>query len=203
MKEEKNENKVEEPIAGYGTGYTYADYMKFEFDEMVELIKGKIFKMSPAPKSYHQEIGGNLYLILGNYLKDKACKVYFAPFDVVLPIRNESKDKSTTVVQPDICVICDLSKIDDAGCFGAPDFIVEIISASTSKKDMNNKYQVYEEAGVKEYWIVFPKDEIINCYVLQNGKYSLARAYTKGEKATLYTLPELTLDVDEVFFIKK
>lgn len=193
------ENIVEEPALDYGIEYTYADYMKFEFEEMVELIRGKIFKMSPAPKSYHQEISANLYLILGNFLKGKKCKAYYAPFDVVLPIKHKTKNKSTTVVQPDLCIICDLSKIDEAGCFGAPDFIVEILSKSTSKKDMNDKFDVYQEAGVKEYWIIFPIEEIINCYVLESGIYRLNKAYTKGDIASLHLFPDLTFEVDEVF----
>jgi len=195
----KNEDRVEEPIAGYGREYTYADYMKFEFDEMVELIRGKIFKMSPAPKSYHQEISSNLFLILGNFFKNRTCKVYYAPFDVVLPIENKTKDKSTTVVQPDICVICDLSKIDEAGCFGAPDFVVEIISESTSKKDTNDKYKIYQEAGVKEYWIVFPKDQVVNRYVLKEGAFSFDGASSKGDIASPHIFPELTFEIDEVF----
>jgi len=79
-KKNNKENKVEEPIAGYGTGYTYADYLKFEFDEMVELIKGKIFKMSPAPKSYHQQIVGNLHATIHNFLKHQSCAVFAALF---------------------------------------------------------------------------------------------------------------------------
>ena len=128
---EEDDKKVKEPISQYGVEYTYADYMKFEFEEMVELIRGKIFRMSPAPRSYHQEISGNLFLIFGIYFKNNPCKVFHAPFDVVLPIHHSTKDKSTTVVQPDICVICDLTKIDYAGCFGAPDLVIEIISKST------------------------------------------------------------------------
>ena len=193
------DNIAEEPALEYGIEYTYADYLKFDFDEMVELIRGKIFKMSAAPKSYHQEISANLHLVLGNFLKDKSCKTYYAPFDVVLPIKHKTKNKSTTVVQPDICVICDLSKIDEAGCFGAPDFIVEIISKSTSKKDMNDKFNVYQEAGVKEYWIIFPIEEIINCYVLDNGVFRLKKAYTKGDIASLHIFPDLKFEVDEVF----
>jgi len=198
-KKGNKENKVEEPITGYGTGYTYADYLKFEFDEMVELIKGKIFKMSPAPKSYHQRISANLTLIFGVFLKEKSCELYYAPFDVVLPINNKTKNNSTTVVQPDICVICDLSKIDEAGCFGAPDFIIEIISKSTSKKDLNDKYAIYQVAGVKEYWIVFPKKEQIKCYVLDNEIFRLNREYVKGEIATTYLFPNFAFAVDEVF----
>ena len=195
----EKENIAKEPAVDYGIEYTYADYLKFDFEEMVELIRGKIFRMSPAPKSYHQEISSNLFLFIGSYFKHKNCKVYYAPFDVVLPIKHKTKNKSTTVVQPDICVICDLSKIDEAGCFGAPDFIVEILSKSTSKKDMNDKFDVYQEAGVKEYWIIFPIEQIINCYILENGIYRMNKAYIKGDIAFPHIFPDLTFEVDEVF----
>ena len=196
---QEDDKKVKEPSVGYGMEYTYADYMKFEFEEMVELIRGKIFKVSPAPRSYHQEISGNLFLFFGGFFKHHNCKVYHAPFDVVLPIKHKTKDRSTTVVQPDICVICDLSKIDEAGCFGAPDLVIEVISKSTSKKDMNDKYSVYEESGVREYWIVFPKDEVINRYVLEDRKFQYKGAFSKGEIASPTIFPELKFEVDEVF----
>jgi len=196
---ENDENIVKEPISDNGIEYNYSDYLKFEFEEMVELIRGKIFRMSPTPKVYHQEISANLHLIIGNFLKGQRCKTFFAPFDVVLPIKHKTKDKSTTVVQPDICIICDLSKIDEAGCFGAPDFIVEILSKSTSKKDLNDKFDVYQESGVREYWIVYPIEEIINCYVLEDGVFRLDRAYTNGDIATLHIFPDLEFEVDEVF----
>jgi len=198
--EHDNKNVIKEPTASYNTKiYTYADYLKFEYEEMVELIRGKIFRMSAGPKSFHQDISRNLGTEIANFLKGKNCKIYYAPFDVVLPVKNESKDKSTTVVQPDICVICDRSKIDEAGCFGAPDFIVEIISPSTSKKDMNDKLSIYEEAGVKEYWIVFPKDETINMFSLKDGKYRLQKMYTKTEQISPVTLPDLTIDLESIF----
>lgn len=198
----EEENIAKEPSVGYGMEYTYADYMKFSFDEMVELIRGKLFRMSPAPKSFHQEILGNLHGVFYPYFKKFPCKLYLAPFDVVLPIADHDKNKSSTVVQPDLCIICDITKIDEAGCFGAPDFIIEIISESTSRKDTNEKFDVYEEAGVREYWIVFPKEEIINCYLLEDGKYRLKRTYAKGDIASLNLFPGLTFLIDDVFNIK-
>jgi len=197
-KEEK-EDKVKEPAMGYGTIYTYADYMKFEFDEMVELIRGKIFRMSPAPKPYHQEILGNLHGQFFSYFKGNPCKIYLAPFDVVLPIGQKTKNNSRTVVQPDLCVICDILKIDEAGCFGAPDFIIEIISESTSKKDLHDKYDIYEEAGVREYWIVFPIDEKVKCYILEDGKFRLNAEYDKMDLVSPSIFPELSVKLDEVF----
>ncbi|MDP5120096.1 MAG: Uma2 family endonuclease [Spirosomaceae bacterium] len=152
--------------------YTYADYLKWTFQERLELIKGKIYAMSPAPNRKHQETSQNLSRILGNFLLEKKCKVYAAPFDVRLTPRKKDKSgKIHTVVQPDICVICDLEKLDDAGCVGAPDLIIEILSPGNTKKEMKEKKEVYEENGVKEYWIVHPTDEYILQYNLENGKF--------------------------------
>lgn len=198
MKED-NPNIIKEPAAEYNKVYTYADYVKFEFDEMVELIKGKIFKMSPAPKSYHQEILMNLSRVVANYLVDKPCKVYPAPFDVILPFNLKDKNKAQSVVQPDISVICDLSKIEDAGCVGAPDWVIEILSDSTSKTDLNDKYDLYEEARVKEYWIVYPKEYIVQIFVLVNGVYERRAAVTHKDKVSPHTMPDLEIDLREVF----
>ena len=192
-------NIAKEPTAEYGKVYTYADYLKFEYDEMVELIRGKIFRMSAAPKSYHQEISSNLNYLIVKFLWKKECKLFAAPFDVVLPVRNENKNSATTVVQPDLCVICDVSKIDEAGCFGPPDWIIEILSDSTSKKDLNDKYEVYEESGVKEYWIVMPKERLVEVFVLQDGKYKRIRTYTQDETVNPYSFPELGILLLDVF----
>lgn len=125
--------------------YTYADYLTWRFQERVELIKGWIYKMSPAPRRLHQEVEGNLYLELGNFFRKKSCKVYQSPFDVRL-IKNlgQSDKEITTVVQPDICVVCDSQKLDDRGCIGAPDLIVEVLSPSTIKKDNYEKFNLYQ-----------------------------------------------------------
>lgn len=125
----------------FSKSYTYADYLTWQFDEMVELIKGKVYNMSPAPARKHQSVAGNLYVEFAIFLKRKPCKVYSAPFDVRLTKINEDK-KTTTVIQPDICVVCDPSKLDTAGCVGAPDLIVEILSPSTSDKDVRVKFDL-------------------------------------------------------------
>ena len=122
--------------------YTYADYYKWKFEERVELIKGKIFEMSPAPNRLHQEIAGKLYLRLGTFLYNNPCKVYIAPFDVRLPRKSKNDKDITTVLQPDLCVICDPSKLDVRGCIGAPDIVVEVLSPSNNKKELKNKYEV-------------------------------------------------------------
>ncbi len=197
--EDKLKIKVKEPIAQYGEQYTYADYLKFEFDHMVELIRGKIFKMTPAPSSWHQEISTILTANFYNYLNKKPCKLYAAPFDVVLPVQNQKKNTATTVVQPDLCIICDLSKIDKAGCTGAPDLIIEILSPSTSKKDLNDKYSIYEEAGVKEYWIVMPQEKLVEVFYLINGKYQRIKAYTSDEIISPVLFPDLEINLLEIF----
>ncbi len=131
----KNSDPINEPVGLYNKKWTYADYLKFDFDYMVELIRGQvcqIYKMTPAPNSWHQEILGDLYVEFRKYFSDHPCKVYLARLDVILPVANEKRNSSTTVVQPDLCVICDLIKIEKAGCFGPPDLLVELLSPHTS-----------------------------------------------------------------------
>ena len=179
--------------------YTYADYLKWQFDESVELIRGKIFHMSPAPRRAHQRSVSQLLIDIGVYLDGKTCQVYTAPFDVRLPVRNERKpDQLHTVVQPDICVICDSAKLDDAGCLGAPDWIIEITSPRTAKNDFNEKYNLYEEAGVRDYWIIQPKEKAVNVYTLENGKYALVDVYETGDIPSR-VFPELTIAHERIF----
>jgi len=200
--EDKVKDITREPSISYDGHYTYADYLKFEYDHMVELIRGKIFKMTPAPASYHQDICGEIFTYFKNYLKRKPCKIYIAPFDVVLPVENQKKHTATTVVQPDLCVICNLDKIDAAGCTGAPDLVVEILSPSTSKKDLNDKYSIYEESGVSEYWIVMPNEKIVEVFYLESGKYMRVKVYTSDEIITPILFSDLEIDLKEVFEIE-
>lgn len=182
--------------------YTYADYLGWFFEERIELIKGKIFKMSPAPNAYHQEISTSLILRIGYFLKNKGCKVYHAPFDVRLPKPGgKSRDENiSTVVQPDISVICDKNKIDQKGCLGPPDWIIEILSPSTSKKDRTDKFELYQSSGVKEYWIVFPKKQQIKAYSLnEKGKYEEFGSFQKEEAIYSALFPELRIDLQPIF----
>ncbi len=145
---------------------------------MVELIKGKVFKMAAAPKRRHQEIllkiASHLYYLLDN----QTCKAFIAPFDVRLPVQSTKNEDIYTVVQPDICVVCDRSKLDDAGCIGAPDLIVEILSPGNNKKELQNKYEVYEESGVYEYWIFHPEEQTLLVYTLRKAKYEPSKLFT-------------------------
>jgi len=156
--------------------------------------------MRPAPSRSHQDIFFSIALKLGIYLKGKPCKAYLAPFDVRFP-RNSKDDKAIyTVLQPDICVICDLTKLDDRGCVGAPDIVIEILSPGNNKKELRNKYEVYQEAGVKEYWIIHPSERTFLKYTLDNqGFFQPSRLLTGGEEITTPILPGFSMDLDEIF----
>jgi len=180
--------------------YSYADYLLWQFDEMVELIKGKIFRMSPAPNSNHQKISSNLHGEFYIYLKNKKFELYSALFDVRLPIKNKNSDEEIyTVVQPDISIICDPEKVDKRGCLGAPDLVVEILSKSTSKKDLKDKYKIYEQAGVKEYWIVHPVEQTLLIYTLVDGVYKPSKLFAKDDIVSVGIFEDFKLDLTDIF----
>ena len=179
--------------------YTYADYLKWTFDERVELIKGKIFKMSPAPNRKHQDISSYIHGELYKFLEKKKCKVYSAPFDVRIPRKSKDDKDIITVLQPDICVICNKSILDAKGCLGAPDIVVEILSPSNNIIELENKYEIYREAGVKEYWIVSPQDKTFLIYRLQDGKYIPSRLMVAGHVVTSSVLEGFSLNLTSLF----
>jgi len=181
--------------------YTYADYLTWLDDKRRELINGIVQLMSPAPRRKHQSISSLLNYFIVNYLKNKKCDVYTAPFDVRLPKNGEKgDDKIYTVVQPDISIICDLEKLDDRGCIGAPDLIVEILSPSTAKKDINDKFILYQECGVKEYWIVNPNDENINVFFLdKKGKYQLVGMYAGDMDIKVNIFDDFKINAKDIF----
>lgn len=182
--------------------YTYADYLTWKFKERIELIKGKIFKMSPAPRVAHQRVVWNVSGALFNFLKNKKCQAFNAPFDVRLTRKKENDESVITVLQPDICVICDPAKIDARGCIGTPDIVVEILSPGNNQKELKNKFEAYEENGVQEYWIIHPEEKTFIRYVLDSeGKYQNvpARIFTEGDIVTTPVLPGFELDLDDVF----
>ena len=183
--------------------YTYADYLTWLDDKRRELIDGFIHIMSPAPRLKHAKVSKKIYRQLDSIvIKNKGkCEVFYAPFDVRFPKNGEvDDDKIYTVVQPDICVICDLSKLDKRGCCGAPDMIVEILSPSTTKKDVTEKFALYEKHGVKEYWIVYPEAESINVYLLQeDGKYDNGTIYEFEGKVPVYIFNNYPIDLEDIF----
>jgi Uma2 family endonuclease len=179
-------------LQGY---YTYQDYLSWKFQERVELIKGRIFKMSPAPNRNHQAISIFFSSELYFFLKGKECKVYDAPFDVVL-----TKNDNATVIQPDICVVCDPTKLTDQGCTGAPELIIEILSPGNSKKEKKEKFELYEENGVLEYWLVSPNENTIIVYTLDTkGKYIGSKPFVTGEQVKSAVLKDFVVSVDDVF----
>lgn len=183
--------------------YSYADYLTWQLKEAVELIKGKIILMSPAPNVRHQDISTNLMRYLSNYFKQKKCRVYAAPFDVRLYDRKKSILKNQdiqTVVQPDLWVVCQSEILDKQGCNGAPDWIIEILSKGNSKREIHIKYELYQESGVSEYWLVFPEYQSIHQFVLNAQQhYELKQMYTNDDIAIPHLFPELEMNVNEIF----
>ena len=164
--------------------FTYRDYAQWPEDERWELIGGVAWNMGPAPVREHQRVLGELFSQINDYLRGKPCQVYFAPFDVRLPKSDEADDFVDTVVQPDIAVICDEHKLDDKGCRGAPDWIIEIVSPGSAVRDQIDKRQVYERHGVREYWIVHPQDHVLTIYRAENNAYgSPDIRETKGQSS--------------------
>lgn len=145
--------------------YSYADYLNWATEKRCELIDGSPYAMSPAPSPLHQQIVGLLTAELNSFFKSKSCVVYPVPFDVRLAKQNSSDDQIFNVVQPDISVVCDSGRIDEKGCVGAPDLIIEIVSPSTASRDHILKKTLYEAHGVKEYLLVDPVNRIVTVYV--------------------------------------
>lgn len=174
--------------------YTYADYAQWSDDKRWELINGEVYAMT-APLRLHQDIVFELGRQVGNYLQGKPCKGYVAPFDVRLPHKDEADAKVDTVVQPDLSVICDQSKLDKLGCRGIPDWIVEVLSPSTMLKDMNTKRSLYEQHGLKEYWIIHPEDRWLMVYTLdEQGRYGQPGVFGMDEASTVQLFPDLRID---------
>lgn len=183
--------------------YSYADYLTWRFEERVELIKGKIFKMSPAPSRKHQAVAMSLVRPISQYFRGNPCQAYFAPFDVRLIDSKKKKKKSNqeihSVVQPDICVICDPEKLDDHGCMGAPDWIIEILSPGNNKKEVDDKFRLYEENGVREYWVVYPSEQHVLVFDLVDEKYQLRKIYTGEDAAPVGIFDDFEINLQEVF----
>lgn len=196
------DNEVKEPVLSYDKVYTYADYLTWHLKERIELIKGRVFKMSPAPARKHQYTLSKLSRNFLNHFHQQDCEVYMAPFDVRLLDKRKQSTKDAdiiTVFQPDLCVICDKTKLDDRGCIGAPDLIIEILSPGNSVKEMKNKFELYEENGVREYWMVDYVEKTILVYVLENGMYRGLKPITYEEEVKSVIFPELTFATAPLF----
>ncbi len=182
--------------------YSYLDYLSWKFEQRVELIKGKIFSID-TPSIKHQEILLALGSDFKQIFKHLSCKVYIVPFDVRLydNLKPNTQNKHfNTVVQPDLCVICDLSKIEIQGCKGAPDMTVEILSPGNSQKEMRTKKRLYEENGVKEYWIVdFDREQVFQFVLNDSGIYDAPKIYLSDEVLECVLFPELKVNLAELF----
>ena len=174
--------------------YTYADYEQWDDYPRCELINGVIYLMS-APSRIHQQISIALSSLLYNYLKGKTCEVFHAPFDVRL---NYDTDDNT-VVQPDILVVCDMSKLENGKtCNGAPDFVIEILSPSTERHDAIKKLNLYLQAGVKEYWLVDPEHKLVATHRLIDNQY-VTSIYDAEDEILVMVLEGCTIRLSEVF----
>jgi len=181
--------------------FSYADYCKWTDDGRWELIGGVEYDMSPAPSRIHQKLSGELFVRIYNVLKDRECDVYAAPFDVRLPDYAEASDEEiSTVVQPDIVVVCDESKLDARGCMGAPDLVIEILSPYTAAKDLKIKRDLYEKHGVREYWLIHPTDQTFMVYCLsQDKQYAKAEIYASQDIVESKVIAGLKIALTDLF----
>lgn len=180
--------------------YSFADYLKWTFEERLEIIKGKLFKMSPAPNPAHQLLSVELTYQLAKFLRNRTCRVFTAPFDVRLPRKSRRDEDIFTVVQPDLCVICDPEKVDDKGCLGAPDIAIEILSPGNNKRELSDKYAVYQESGVKEYWLFSYAEKFCIQYTHHyEGYYHAMRPLSVADILFTPILPGLELDLARIF----
>lgn len=202
------EEIVEEPESPYG--FTYADYLTWNFKERIELIRGRIFKMSPAPTVLHQKISVKIENQFSYFLKDKPCQMLHAPVDVKLKGRSFRKkklrdDEIITVVQPDIIVVCDEEKLNDPRSIdGAPELVVEILSPGNTKTEIKYKFDLYEENGVLEYWVVYPEYKQIHVFLLnEKEEYGKPVIYEANENITSTVLKGLSIPMNEIFNLTK
>jgi Uma2 family endonuclease len=189
---------VAEAQLAYDTHWTYADYKAWELKpgERYEIIDGEAYAMS-APNAFHQAMLMELSKQIAVFLTGKPCKVYPAPYDVRLFYEEDESDD--TVVQPDISVVCDKEKRGPEGCRGAPDFVAEILSPSNTAIEMQRKFEVYRDAGVREYWVLNSKDKSLTVYLFNGNNSMSSRSYGEKETAPVAVLEGLSINLEPVF----
>ena len=206
------DNIICEPLIKYETivldpakRYNYADYLTWVDDKRRELFDGFVTMMA-GPLTIHSRITTNIVSRAWSFIMRRKgkCKIFHSPIDVRLPKNGETADdKIYTVVQPDIVVVCDPSKIDDKGIIGAPDLVVEVLSPSNTRLMMRTKFDLYEEAGVKEYWVVYPKSGVTVYLLKDNGKYDNGTTYDvvykPDAKIPVHTVKGLKIPLKELF----
>lgn len=187
------------PVPAQQPHYNYADYLTWGEDERIEIIDGQAIMMAP-PSRVHQEISGEIFRQIANFLEGKKCRVYVAPFGVRLFEKSTDRPEDVdTVVEPDISVVCDHDKLDKDGCKGAPDMIIEVLSPSTQRHDRLVKLGLYQRAGIREYWIVNPEDKTVQVFTLQNDLLQLVEVYTAQDIAKVNTLDGCFVELPKVF----
>lgn len=183
--------------------WTYADYLTWPDDQRWEILDGVAYAMSPAPGVAHQRVSRSLTRIIANHLLGRQCELFAAPFDVRLADSPAVSDNYVeSVVQPDLVVVCDKDKLDERGCNGAPDLVIEIASPRTSKNDLTIKFDLYQRYGVKEYWIVHPSEQTVFVFKLGDDQtYGKPERYATDDKIAVPLLGELLVDLAEVFVV--
>ena len=179
--------------------FTFGSYRTWPDGERWELIDGVPTDMSPAPDWPHQSLAITLGATILRYLKGSRCRVLPAPLDVLLPKGNEADDLVDTVVQPDLVILCDQSKLTHHGVRGAPEWVIEILSPSTAGRDQREKRELYERHGVAEYWIVSPTDRLLWAYRLEAGAYGKPAIYDEAMSAAPQAFPDLAVSLAELF----
>jgi Uma2 family endonuclease len=185
------EEVVESTAKKVGNGFTYSDYVRWPDDQRWEIIAGEAYAMTPAPSIKHQKISHVIDTVFGQFFKDLGCQPFHAPTDVVFDDQN--------VVQPDLLVVCDKSKITENNIQGAPDLVVEILLPSTAVKDKREKKALYERFGVREYLIVYPAEELVERLLLSDGRYGSPEVFGWDEVLPVAIFPELSLNLWEFF----
>lgn len=180
--------------------FTFSDFLTWDTDERIEMIHGEIFMMA-APGTAHQLISGEIFRQLANFLDGRNCRVIAAPFDVRLFEKDGDSPKDVdTVVEPDISVICDRSRLDTYGYRGAPELIVEVLSPSTQRHDQLVKLRLYQRAGVKEYWIADPENKTVRVMLQDgNGTLRMHEVYQREDVAKVTVLAGCFIELNKVF----
>ncbi len=173
--------------------FTYQDYLQWPSDERWELIDGEAYAMALAPTISHQTLAGQLFRQIDEAFDGTPCRALITPVDVLLPTSNEADDHATTVVQPDILVVCDPDKITERNICGAPDWIIEVLSPATARHDHLTKRALYQRAGVREYWLVHPVDRVLTIYVLKDGQYDGPEITEMAGERTPTIFPEIVI----------
>ncbi|WP_018212068.1 Uma2 family endonuclease [Desulfitobacterium hafniense] len=187
-----------QPNKHSGHKFTYKDYLAWPEEEQWELIDGIPYSMTPAPSTQHQKVVTILVALFYNAFKGSPCQVFGAPFDVRLP--EKDRDEIISVVQPDLTIVCDRDKLDDKGCLGSPDLIVEVTSPSTLRKDIKEKFHLYEKAGVKQYWIIYLEQKTVVIFKLdKDGRFGRPDIYGESDTIQVKESVSISIDLAEVF----